>query len=551
MVRTAWKLALFGGAVCQGQQFLRSSGGSRLMSSEELEVSLRESLEGVMGAGVTAKRSQNIEATMWKTFQALPKNEYGRLAPKTVRYIVHNYFAKEHGWLIEGLEPAGMRANTSDVHAASIIQNKAPALLEALLEERQNERGLTLQDSVAMVAALEHLIFDESIVLLERAYFLNALSPAEMLDELSLHEVLRSYLLLFRQGSSANLNDGDYHRALKARYSTKPGWHEIVDYELDIQQNYEFNEHHKVNPFTERSYSFAEASNMVVNLAENYGKWQNADCADMKQHLMSLDTKGTGRIPLDTFYKTDQGSAYEFTESIEYLRSAGALDESLVNNPGVLVANYLAGPSNCIASNSYYSVCCLNECEILMNEIEEHVKGPSASSHHLLGLLQNMSSSTIDAPRQLSSEMTGRLEQIAEQNAGTIPVHGRLFAQWLHYAFPYECPMPVSAEHALTPSAWLNGAAIGTAEEREQHIQMVDELELTGEHAVAGWTDEEILPLSEPVRKSRSSLAHAIRAAMQLAAILFVLKSAWTALQAAVQAHQGKDINDKKCALPI
>jgi hypothetical protein len=521
------------------------------MSSAELEVSLRESLEGVMGSGVTAKRSQTIEASMWKTFQALPKNEYGRLAPKTVRYIVHNYFAKEHGWLIEGLEPAGMRANTSDVHSASIIQNKAPALLEALLEERQNDRGLTLQDSVAMVAALEHLIFDESIILLENAYHLNALNPTEELDEANLHEVLRSYLLLFRQGSDANLADGAYHRALKSRYSTKAGWHEIVDYELDIQQNYEFNVQHKVNPFKSRTYSFTEASNMVINLAENYGKWQNADCVDMKEHLMSMDTKGTGRIPLDTFYKSDQGSAYEFTESIEYLRAAGALDESLQGNPGVLVANYLAGPSNCIASNPFYSVCCLNECEKLMNEIEEHVKGPSASAHHLLGLLQNMSSSTVEAPRQFSDEMTGRLNQIAEQNAGTIPVHGRLFAQWLHYAFPYECPMPASSQHALTPSAWLNGAAIGTPEEREQHIQMVDELELAGEHAVADWTDEEILPLFEPVRRSRSSLAHFLRVAMQLAAILFVLKSALTALQAAVRAHQGKDVNDKKCALPI
>jgi len=118
---------------------------------------------------------------------------------------------------------------------------------------------------------------------------------------------------------------------------------------------------------------------MVINLAEGHGKWQNADCRDMKEHLMTLDKRGNGRIPLDTFYKTDAGSAYEFTESREYLREVGALDESLKGNPSVLIANYLAGPSNCIASNSYYSVCCLSECEHLMNDIEEHTKGPTAS----------------------------------------------------------------------------------------------------------------------------------------------------------------------------
>merc|ERR1719510_1400266 len=35
-----------------------------------------------------------------------------------------------------------------------------------------------------------------------------------------------------------------------------------------------------------------------------------------------------------------------------------------------------------------------------------------------------------------------QLRQIAEAHNGRIPLHGRLFAQWLHYAFPRECPFP-------------------------------------------------------------------------------------------------------------
>merc|ERR1719396_176724 len=122
-----------------------------------------------------------------------------------------------------------------------------------------------------MMAALEHLIFDESIVLLERAYALNEFQPGDALDETGLHEVLRSYLLLFRQGQSANLFDGDLHRSIKARYSTKAGWHEIVAYEQDVQHDYDYNTKMKVNPFVERRYSFEEASQMVINLAEGYG----------------------------------------------------------------------------------------------------------------------------------------------------------------------------------------------------------------------------------------------------------------------------------------
>jgi hypothetical protein len=347
------------------------------------------------------------------------------------------------------------------------------------------------------------------------------------------------------------LFDGDLHRSIKSRYSTKAGWHEIVAYEQDIQHDYDFNAKMKVNPFVQRTYSFEEASQMVINLAEGYGKWQNADCRDMKEHLMKLDARGTGRIPLDVFYRSDAGSAYEFTESREYLRDAGALDESLKGNPSVLVANYLAGPSNCIASNSYYSVCCLSECEHLMNEIEGHARGPMATSRQLLSLLSNMSSTTVDAPRVFSPAMMTRLEQISDQNEGTIPIHGRLFGQWLHYAFPFECPLPVAGQTALTPSAWLNGAAIGTLAEREEHIQTADQLELSGEQSSSDWTEEEILPfVDQPSRKS-TGFSGFMRFIMMVSAILFVFKAAYESLQKAVCAHQGTEWKDKKCALPI
>ena len=36
----------------------------------------------------------------------------------------------------------------------------------------------------------------------------------------------------------------------------------------------------------------------------------------------------------------------------------------------VLIANYLLGASNCIASSQYFAVCCLNECEGIVNHFE-------------------------------------------------------------------------------------------------------------------------------------------------------------------------------------
>ena len=49
--------------------------------------------------------------------------------------FIHNYFAKEHGWLITGLEPHGMQLKASEVHEVSILQDKAPLLVENLLRD--------------------------------------------------------------------------------------------------------------------------------------------------------------------------------------------------------------------------------------------------------------------------------------------------------------------------------------------------------------------------------------------------------------------------------
>merc|ERR1719473_1265908 len=111
----------------------------------------------------------------------------------------------------------------------------------------------------------------------------------------------------------------------------------------------------------------------------------------MKDALMDLDPYGLGRIPLSTFWSQPAGAVYQFSESAEYLRKTGALDESAPGSPSVLIANYLLGPSNCIASSTYYSICCLSECELLMNELEGKLQSPAAAAERLLRLVANMS----------------------------------------------------------------------------------------------------------------------------------------------------------------
>merc|ERR1719207_111976 len=41
---------------------------------------------------------------------------------------------------------------------------------------------------------------------------------------------------------------------------------------------------------------------------------------------------------------------------------------------------------------------------------------------------------------RLQGPLLAQLHRIAKAHKGKIPLHGRLFRQWMHYAFPQECP---------------------------------------------------------------------------------------------------------------
>jgi len=529
----------------------------------QVQSELRESLHALLEAahaGSTspvALRIAKIEAAIAKTFQSLPKNDIGRLAPTPVRYLVHNYFAKEHAWQIQGLEPQGMRANVSQVHGASVLQDKSPAMVEALVEAYQSHRGLGMADVAAMIAMLERLILDESTSLLYASYFLNGMSSSDNVEHDKLHSVLQSYLLLFEMGQRADLENVTLHQMIVERVAAMGrGWPTLVEFESDIVMNYDYEMRNVANPFVVQSFPFEVAAHMVDELAQKYGKWQHAECSRMKAELMSMDSDGTGLIPLSTFYMPSKKHQLHFTESADYLREVSALDESWKREPRVRIANYVNGPSNCIASSKYYSVCCLNECDELLNELEGSIRAPSAPPARILELVGKLASSSMASPKPVRADLAAALRDIAERNEGEVPLHGRLFAQWLHRAFPYECSFPHVAEDTeLDARRWLGGKAIATVEERASHVEAVEVLKSNETESevpevalpVLKWTEEEVLPLQEGARPGASLFGLPVRVAVQGAMCLLVLRFVLSGVSAA--AGMGSSGGEKKKAV--
>ena len=209
------------------------------------------------------------------------------------------------------------------------------------------------------------------------------------------------------------------------------------------------------NPLSEtsRGYSFEVAATASARATERYGKWSNEEeCRALKETLVELDREGSGRGRLTDFYwKVPVGNNWFFEETPEYLRELGVLDESFSSRGMQLVIpNYVQFASNCIEVSAFYAICCLKECDSLLGVIERAIQAPMASPNRILPVVQRLLNAREVEARNVTTQLVAQLEAVAEVHSGEVPLHGRLFAQWLHYAFPYECPYPQKSDAVVT-----------------------------------------------------------------------------------------------------
>jgi hypothetical protein len=203
-----------------------------------------------------------------------------------------------------------------------------------------------------------------------------------------------------------------------------PGWEHTVKFLEHLQNEVVGN-----RPV----YEFSDITDVVEEAGERFGRFQNQECLDMKKTLVTLEESvGSGRIRLSDFYGSALNAGqWQFSENVEYLRQLGALDESDSSNMRVIIPNYLNAPSNCIGSSAYYDVCCIDECEELIGHVEKEVSSPMADPTEIAKIIANLPSVSVAAGRQLSTTLLQRLEELGDHHGKQIPIHGRLFAQWI------------------------------------------------------------------------------------------------------------------------
>ena len=117
-----------------------------------------------------------------------------------------------------------------------------------------------------------------------------------------------------------------------------------------------------------------------TELSPVFAKSALAECAE----LFNTAAPGWGvavrpsvRVRLAKFYgATFENRSSHFKESPDYLRHLGVLDETGPRQLSVVLTNYIYAQVNGVASSGLYSICCIDECEALMAQLERSIAKP-------------------------------------------------------------------------------------------------------------------------------------------------------------------------------
>jgi len=490
--------------------FLHDKGDS--LSGKAFKDEVMNAMGSMLGCGGRAdpKQEKAIKAALTPMWRTLPKTS-GRVDRRTLRYLVHRYFMQTSSLMVRGFEPT-RPTNESHWGAADILSQMVPAYVESVLESHHStQNGFTLQDAADMVLMLDQLIFDSEGALLEGVYTEQRKPLHRSLSYKGLQQVLEVYMVKWM----IDVEPREY----KILFSNRTLLEQVVPHYKDLMNfakgridTFEYSRQQSQSVAQAQTstnkdswaltYSFEDAHAIAGGITRSFQSYWQSECDSMKNALVGMDSHSTGRVPLAKFYSTAINSDWRFGESEAYLRELGALDEtSSWMGPQVIIPNYLQATSNCIVSTSHYLVCCTNECESLMGDIENAIDAPTALPSAILDVVRSMTSQTTlddDEAPHLTPSLLQQLESVAKNHGGMVPLHGRLFAQWLHYVFPRECPFPhrTGAVSSATPSQY-GGDHVATKEDMLKHASNASAMSLSvGKdelHWMSQWSEDEEL----------------------------------------------------------
>jgi hypothetical protein len=448
-------LHILAGAAADGGIGLRGSQSASWEASPFAISGLLLELEGALGSEhrrTVESKLPHIEDVLRPTFAAMYKNKHGNIGHTAVRYTLHRYFVQHYGWVVHGLDTAGKAWNVSS--PVELFRGKVPDLAMISFERRLNGRGFGLRDTAAFAATLESFIEQGVSTAVQSIYNILGLQTEERVVSLQVDQVLDVYMASHIVGIELSVLEGLKEprrsdvlgKVLEEVAAVYPSWEKTQRFMRDLRSRSGF------GGGDEASFSFSAVQRLQAQVLEAWGTWRNQECTNVKQKLLDIEDTHRGCVRLVDFYRSNtERGVWQFAESIDFLRQQGILEEANPKDPHVIIPNYQNSQGNCISSSPYFSACCQNECEGLFDRLEQKLGAPDATADEILGAVDAL---PMPAPGRLSQELRNRLADIARLDGGRVPLHGRLFAQWMHHAYPRECSYPHLAGTTLQQTPW-------------------------------------------------------------------------------------------------
>eukprot|EP00927_Polykrikos_kofoidii_P056902 TRINITY_DN509_c0_g2_i1.p1 TRINITY_DN509_c0_g2~~TRINITY_DN509_c0_g2_i1.p1 ORF type:complete len:601 (-),score=97.11 TRINITY_DN509_c0_g2_i1:84-1781(-) len=488
--------------------FWHTAAGNRFLSSSQDRLSpgdhnFEDAVKTVIGCGTVREDRLNAEARLETMWRVLPKNKQGRAEWGLMRYVIHRYFMQEYNLLLRGFEPSlVMNSSSLGGELGFLREHDTFSVIDGALSQKGRSTGFSFPDAVAMVAALEQVISEQDGTTLRKAYTSVGMHPSSALNHEDLATVAEAFLIHLLVEADAVEAIDDKSLLIDA----VPHWKDISDFVSGAVKSIEFEREHNMRPGNSHvalshKYSFDDAREVVDDITRSFGSFWETECQAIKASLLKLDKHSSGRVSLSDFYGANVDGEWRFAESEAYLRKLGALDESSPDlGKQLIIPNYMQGANNCLITTRSYFICCVNECETVLQDLEGALGGPVAEPDRILHLVGNMTNFEDDAP-VIDALLLRQLERIAHLHGGKIPLHGRLFAQWLHFVFPAECPFPhvAGAVSAMPVSAFddvlasPDVVARHAASRNSESAQTQDEREALPLQLMSQWSEDEEL----------------------------------------------------------
>lgn len=492
--------------------------GAELETPEEFFAELSASLGDASLPMITEDNIKEFSNSMRLTFDVIPKNSHRRLSPFAVKYLLNRFFLQSRGWVISSFDVDNKVRDVASV--TSIVE---AAGVKALFDRLFTGPGLSLKEVAALAAVLDLLVKEENMLRLQAAYRARGLNLDETLDEAEADRVIYVYMANFILGGNlSNMTQREALELTRDVVELYPGWVQTKNLVRVARRDI---------VSKRQNITHSDLTRTLSTLEDIFLSQQASECRAIKDQLVALEDGSAGRVPLGNFYREALRSedSWQFRESVAYLSQLGALDETDVEYPAVLIPNYVHGHSNCISSSAYHTTCCPDEC----GEVLAHLE-------HTLGVAYAVPEAIIEAVRtlpaagdiKLSPTLLRRLDEVAAHHNTYVPLHGRLFAQWLHLLLPRDCPFPHAAGtvRPLTPDEWgreTHQDPLAAVEEMQQYVEESAHRRHTPfeEGKCMLWSMVEELAVPEEASGKNTSISAAVKVCVLIVCLIAMLSS--------------------------